>query len=189
MNKLILKQILSNFGFALTLLGMSVTISGGYKFLGIGLSAAIAVFSCALFFEKTRLEPVKIVRRWVIDWDFSYIMFGIGLMLNAVKLMDIGIIFGVVLALAGLLFSAYFIGQFIGKPLAPLIKSDARFALAISLIITFVGIFYVVTYIHVPYALIDFIGYALRSLIAALGIISTINVINKMRDKKFKTSI
>lgn len=123
------KNFVSKIGFAVMLVGMSLTIEGSPKIPGLIAAGIIALVAIMPLFTNISSKPAwKSSIRWANEeLDFTYIAFGVGLMLTGSKFLSSGWSWAsFLLFISGFLFASSAIGDFIGKGFAKSLKVDPR---------------------------------------------------------------
>ncbi len=137
------KKFVSKIGFAVMLVSLSLPPEGFQKILGLILAGFIVLASIMLLFRnRSSKSGWKSFIHWVDEeLDFTYIAFGLGLMLTGRNFLSGGFSWAsFLLLISGVLFASYTIGQFIGKGFSGILRADARMGIIFGLIYFAVGV-------------------------------------------------
>ncbi len=137
------KNFVSKIGFALTLLGLSLINEGSLRISGLVAAGIIALIAIMSLFRNISAKPAwKSFIRWADEeFDLTYIAFGIGLTLMGSKFLSSGWSWAsFLLFVAGILFTSYAIGDFIGKGFAKSLKTDARIGIIFGILCLIGGV-------------------------------------------------
>jgi len=129
------KSFVSKIGFAVMLAGLSLSTEGSQKIPGLVMAVIIVLAAIMLFFRNISTKPGwKSFIRWADEeLDFTYIAFGLGLMLTGSESLSSGWSWAsFLLFTSGILFTGYAIGQFVGKGFSRTLKEDARIGIILG---------------------------------------------------------
>jgi hypothetical protein len=141
------KNFLRKIGFALTLASLSLSIDGTQRILGWVLAGIIVLVSLMMFLKNMSQKPSwKSFIHWVEEGlDFTYLAFGLGLILIGIKILGSGwSLIGFLLFVAGVLFTGLAIGQFIGEGFSRTLKTNATIVIIIGFVCLIAGIVWLV---------------------------------------------
>jgi hypothetical protein len=137
------KSFVRKIGFAVTLVGLSLTIEGYLKIFDLIAAGIIALVAITLLFTNVSTKPAwKSFIHWASEeFDLTYIAFSFGLTSTGSNILRSGWSWeGFLLFAAGVLFASYAIGDFIGKSFAKSLKVDPRIGITFGFLYLIVGV-------------------------------------------------